>query len=128
MGEIALSVELGDRAQLVAVNSGLLQFAVDLLAHPAVTSVDQVLDDGAVGECHLAQVGGGVVVVSGGTGCIRSGLALTGDSAGIGDVAVLEQAVLVVVVGHRDHSAGAGVLHAIAVVVVDVAILYAAQY
>ena len=61
MRQVAVSVELRHGTELVAVDPGLLQFAVDFLAHAAVSTVDQVLDDGAVGQDYLAQVGGGDV-------------------------------------------------------------------
>ena len=84
---VAVAVKLRHGAELVAVDPGLFQRSVDFLADPAISAVDQVLDGRAIGQCDLAQVGGGVVVVVGGAFSIGAGQALTGLGAGVGDVA-----------------------------------------
>ena len=91
---VAVAVKLRHRAQLIAVDPGLFQHSVDFLAHPAISTVNQVLDHRAVGECDFAQVGGGVVVILGGAAGVGSGLALAGFGVGVGDIAILEQSVL----------------------------------
>jgi hypothetical protein len=46
--QVTIAIELGHWAQLVAVNPGLLDDAVDLLAHTAISAVDQILDLGTI--------------------------------------------------------------------------------
>jgi hypothetical protein len=118
-GHVAGAVELGHRAQAVLVEVALDQHAVDFLAHPAVGSVDHVVDLQAVREQDRAQVTGEVVGVVDGLAVAALGGELAVGAVGIGVAAVGEQAVLVVVGGGAGaHWIGPGGPVAVGVVVV----------
>ncbi len=117
-----VAVQFGDGFELILVQEALLQHVVALFADAPVLAVDQVVDDGAVGQDDLPQVAQYVVVVAGRRGADGLGFQFAIGGVVIGGVVVVEQPVLGVVVGD-----GCAVqVGAVAVVVVAVAGLYGA--
>lgn len=81
-----------------------MQGAVDLLADAALLSVEYVVDGGAVGPFHVAEVAQWVIRIGrgGASGDLGSSVLLTARGVGELDVAVVQAAVLVVVGGNRE--------------------------
>jgi len=71
--EVAGAIEFSDGAELILVQEALGEGAVDGLADAAVHTVDDVLDDGAVGLGDLVEVAEDVVLVVGGAGGVAAG-------------------------------------------------------
>ncbi len=96
--DVARPVQLGHRIQLVLVQKALHQGAIDLLAHPAVGAVDDVVDGLARGQLHVAQVAQGVVGVGGGAGGRGLPGQVPGLVVGVGGAAVPGEPILGVVI------------------------------
>ena len=117
-----VAVQFGGGFEFILIQETLFQHAVDFLADPAVLAVDQVVDGGAIGQIDMPQIAQYIVVVGGRRCAYGLGFQFAIGGVGIGGIVVVEQPVLVVVVGD-----GLAVdFGTVAVVVIAIAGLYGA--
>jgi hypothetical protein len=113
-----VAVQFGGGFELILIQEALFQHAVDFFADAAVLAVDQVIDGGAIGQIDMPQITQYIVVVGGCRCAYGPGFQFAIGS--VGGIVVVEQPVLVVVVGD-----GLAVdFGTVAVVVIAIAGLY----
>jgi type IV secretory pathway VirB2 component (pilin) len=97
VGDVTRAVQLGQRVELVLVEPGLFEGAVDLLAYPPVAAVNDVVDLFATGQLDRAQVVLGVVLIGRRAVGALGFLEIARGVVGVVGVAVAREPVLVVV-------------------------------